>query len=206
MSHPERLRSWQKSGSRNSFSNLTNPYHLNPNLFFDTAFKKAGVTGHTFNLHAADAAFAGAVDVAILYKEQAAKAGINIKVIREPNDGYWSDVWLKKEWCFSYWWGRPTEDWMFSTTYAANSNWNEGFWKNDRFNELLKTARAELDEKKRREMYVEMQRIVRDEGASVIPLFPSDIMATTTKLKHENVAANIEMDGCKLPERWWFES
>jgi len=168
--------------------------------------KKAGVTGHTFNLHAADAAFAGAVDVAILYKEQAAKAGINIKVIREPNDGYWSDVWLKKEWCFSYWWGRPTEDWMFSTTYAANSNWNEGFWKNDRFNELLKTARAELDEKKRREMYVEMQSIVRDEGASVIPVFPSDIMAATSKLKHENVAANIEMDGCKLPERWWFES
>ena len=113
---------------------------------------------------------------------------------------------MGKEWCFSYWWGRPTEDWMFSTTYAAGANWNESFWKNERFNKLLKDARAELDEKKRRDMYVEMQRIVRDEGGSVIPLFPSDIMAATTKLKYENVAANIEMDGCKLAERWWFES
>ena len=44
------------------------------------------------------------------------------------------------------------------------------------------------------------------EGGSVIPLFPSDIMAATKKLKFENVAANIELDGCKLPELWWFES
>lgn len=168
--------------------------------------RKSGATDYTFNLHAADAAFPGAVDVAILYKEHAAKAGINMKVIRVPNDGYWSDVWMKKEWCFSYWWGRPTEDWMFSTTYSADSNWNEGFWKHDRFNELLKAARAELDEKKRRKMYVEMQRIVRDEGASVIPLFPSDTMAAISKLKYENVASNIEMDGLRLPERWWFES
>jgi peptide/nickel transport system substrate-binding protein len=168
--------------------------------------KKAGATDYIFKLHAADAAFPGAMDVAILYKEHAAKAGINIDVVQVPNDGYWDNVWMKKEWCFSYWWGRPTEDWMFSTTYAAGANWNESFWKNERFNKLLKDARAELDEKKRRDMYVEMQRIVRDEGGSVIPLFPSDIMAATTKLKYENVAANIEMDGGKLGERWWFES
>ena len=168
--------------------------------------KKAGLNKHTFNLHTADAAFPGAVDVAILYKEHAAKAGIDINVVREPNDGYWSDVWLKKEWCFSYWWGRPTEDWMFSTAYAADSNWNEGFWKNERFNTLLVEARAELNEQKRREMYVEMQRLCRNDGGSVIPLFPSDIMAATSRLKFDKVAANIEMDGCKLPERWWFES
>ncbi len=39
--------------------------------------KKAGLADHTFKLHAADAAFAGAVDASILYKESAAKAGIN---------------------------------------------------------------------------------------------------------------------------------
>jgi peptide/nickel transport system substrate-binding protein len=169
-------------------------------------FKKAGLKDHVFNLYAADAAFQGAVDVALLYKEQAAKAGININVIRTPNDGYWNDIWLKKEWCLSYWWGRPTEDWMLSSTYAAGSNWNEGFWKHDRFNDLLKAARTELDEKKRRGMYVEMQRIICDEGASVIPLFPSDLLAATTKLKYGKVASNIEMDGYRLHERWWFES
>ncbi len=64
---------------------------------------------------------------------------------------------MKKEWCAVFWGGRPTEDMMFSTAYAADAAWNDTFWKNKRFNELLVAARAELDEKKRRQMYVEMQ-------------------------------------------------
>ena len=49
----------------------------------------------------------------------ATKAGITIDVVREPNDGYWSNVWLKKPFCAVFWGGRPTEDMMFSTAYAA---------------------------------------------------------------------------------------
>ena len=77
---------------------------------------------------------------------------------------------MKKSWCFSYWYDRPTADWMFSTAYSADAAWNETNWKHEKFNKLLKEARTVLDEAKRREMYVEMQRIVRDEGGSVIPL------------------------------------
>ena len=76
--------------------------------------KKAGMQNHTFNLHTADIAFQGANDVASLYMDQAKKAGINIKVVQEPNDGYWSNVWMKKEFVMCYWSGRPTEDLMFS--------------------------------------------------------------------------------------------
>ncbi|MBW2059475.1 MAG: ABC transporter substrate-binding protein [Deltaproteobacteria bacterium] len=166
--------------------------------------KKAGVTGHTFKLHAAEAAFAGAIDAAILYRESAAKAGIKIKVVREPDDGYWSNVWMKKEWCMCYWGGRATPDWMFSTAYAADANWNDTFWKNERFNELLVKARAELDDAKRREMYVEMQRIVCDEGGVVVPMFADIVEAATKKLKFENFAGSMELDGMKLAERWWF--
>ena len=67
--------------------------------------KKAGLNGHAFNLHVADIGFPGSVDAAQLYKEHAAKAGININIVREPEDGYWSEVWMKKEWCAVYWGG-----------------------------------------------------------------------------------------------------
>jgi len=93
---------------------------------------------------------------------------------------------------------------MFSIGYAEGSNWNEGHLKHKRFNELLKAARAELDNAKRREMYVEMQRIVRDEGGSIIPMFANLLMATSTKVGFENVAANFDLDGLRTPERWWF--
>jgi peptide/nickel transport system substrate-binding protein len=166
--------------------------------------KKAGLKDHTFKLHTSDAAFAGAVDMAMLYKEQAAKCGIKIEVVKEPDDGYYSDVWLKKGWCFDYWWGRATEDWMFSTTYADGAAWNETHWKNERFNKLLIEARSELDEAKRREMYVEMQKLVRDEGGAIIPVYMSDLHAASTKLKFDMVGANYAWDGLRLPERWWF--
>jgi len=51
-----------------------------------------------------------AIDPAVLYKEHAAKAGIKIEVVREPDDGFLSEVWMKKNWCISYWLGRLTVD------------------------------------------------------------------------------------------------
>ena len=167
--------------------------------------KKAGLTKLEVPLSAADAAFAGAVDAAILYKEHAAKSGIDITVVREPNDGYWSNVWMKKGWGMCYWGGRPTEDLMFTTAYADGAPWNDTFWKHGRFNVLLKEARAELDDAKRREMYVEMQRIVSDEGGVVVPLFNNYVFAMSNKVQHDaKMAGNWELDGNKAMERWWF--
>jgi len=168
--------------------------------------KKAGMSGLKVELSAADAAFPGAVDAAVLYKEHAAKAGITITVVREPNDGYWANVWMKKPWSAVYWGGRPTADWMFSTAYAAGVPWNDTFWENERFNELLVEARAELDEAKRREMYFEMQRIVRDEGGVVVPLFNNYVLGLSTKIGHEKLANNWSLDGFRAIERWWFTS
>ncbi len=167
--------------------------------------KKAGLTSLSVDLSAADAAFVGAVDAAVLYKEQAAKAGININVVREPSDGYWSNVWLKKPWCMVYWGGRPTEDMMFSNSLAEGADWNESHFSHKRFNELLIAARAELDEAKRRAMYVEMQTIVNMEGGTVVPLFANYVFAMSTKVQHDaKMAGNWDMDGDKAMERWWF--
>jgi len=166
--------------------------------------KKAGMSSLKVDLSAADAAFAGAVDAAVLYKEHAAKTGIDINVVREPNDGYWSNVWLKKPWCAVYWGGRPTEDWMFSTAYADGVPWNDSYWKHERFNQLLVEARAELDDAKRREQYFEMQKIVSDEGGVVIPMFANYVMALSNKVAHDKMGANWALDGFRCIERWWF--
>ncbi|MEQ8813943.1 MAG: ABC transporter substrate-binding protein [Thalassobaculum sp.] len=166
--------------------------------------KKAGAEGLTIDLSAADAAFAGAVDAAVLYKEHAAKAGITVNVIREPNDGYWSNVWMKKGWSACYWGGRPTADWMFSTAYEAGVAWNDTYWEHEKFNKLLVAARVELDEAKRTDMYREMQTIVRDEGGVVVPMFANYVGASSTKLAHDKLAGNWDMDGHKAVERWWF--
>lgn len=166
--------------------------------------KKAGMLDHTFNLHAADAAFAGAVDAAILIKEQAKKAGIRINVVREPDDGYWSNVWIKKEWCMCYWGGRPVEDMMFSVAYAKGAPWNDTHWENKRFNELLVDARAELDTARRRALYAEMQEICRNDSGTIVPMYNQMVEGSSDKLGHGPVSGHMAMDGMRNGERWWF--
>ncbi len=167
--------------------------------------KKAGHDSITLELSASNTAFAGAIDAASLFAERARVAGIDIKVKREPDDGYWSNVWMKKPWLMSYWGGRPTEDWMFSQVYRSGADWNETYWENARFNELLIQGKVELDPAKRREIYVEMQRIVHDEGGAIIPLFMSYTQAVSKKIgMPEQIASNWGFDGEKSAERWWF--
>jgi peptide/nickel transport system substrate-binding protein len=167
--------------------------------------KKAGLSKLSIQFHAADTGFGGAIDAGQLMAASAAAAGINVEVVREPNDGYWSNVWMKKAFSACYWSGRPTENWIFSQIYAADASWNDTYWKHDKFNKLLVQGRAELDPTKRRDIYVEMQRIVNNEGGVCLPLFTSDVMAYHERLHvPEVVGANWELDGAKNSERWWF--
>jgi peptide/nickel transport system substrate-binding protein len=166
---------------------------------------KAGLTNLSVDLSASDAAFGGAVDAAVLYQNSAKGAGIDINVVREPNDGYWSDVWMKKGWVMSYWGGRPVEDQMFSTAYSEGAAWNESYWSHDRFNEILVEARAELDDNLRREMYWEMQTILNREGGSVIPMYNAFVFATKDNLEFNgDFATNWDMDGERCMELWSF--
>ncbi len=166
--------------------------------------KQAGLSSLKIDLSSSDGAYSGAVDAATLYKEHAAKAGIDINLIREPADGYWSNVWLKKPFVAVSWSGRATEDWMFSTAYAAGVAWNDSHWNHERFNKLLVEARAELDEAKRAGMYAEMQLLTRDQGGVVIPVFTSYVFAMADKVQHGPMWGNWDIDGLRLLERWWM--
>jgi peptide/nickel transport system substrate-binding protein len=167
--------------------------------------KKAGFDKLTVDLSTADKVFSGAVDAAVLMKASAAKANIEINIKREPNDGYWSNVWMKKPWSICYWGGRPTCDWMFSQAYAEGANWNDTFWSHERFNKLLLEGRGELDPAKRAEIYREMQQIVRDEGGVVVWGFANYIFALSDKVKRgPSLASNWDLDGVRYIERWWF--
>lgn len=166
--------------------------------------QKAGLSGLKVDLNTSSAAFAGAVDASLLYKEQAAKAGIDINVVRQPVDGYWDNIWLKAPWCVSFWSGRATEDLMFSVAYAENAAWNDTFWKNQEFNARLIAARTELDESKRRALYAEMQMLLSEQGGAIIPAFLNFVTAKRKNVMHGPVSNVMDLDACKAIERWWF--
>ena len=164
----------------------------------------AGVESLAVDLHVSDAAFDGAVDAAQLIRESAAKCGIDVNVVREPEDGYWDKVWGVKPWCASYWSGRPTADWMFSTAYLSTSSWNENRQKWPHFDELLLLGRAETDDAKRAKIYAEMQQMVHDEGGQIVLVWNTMLAANSKALGHGEIAGNWEVDGLRLAEKWWF--
>ena len=96
---------------------------------------------------------------------------------------------------------------MFALAFSGESHYNGSRWDNARFNELLVNARAELDEKKRGEMFGEMQRLLHDNSSMVIPVFAEYVEASSDKLNHgKKISGNTEMDGQRITERWWFDS
>ena len=165
-------------------------------------FKKAGMKDEAITLFTSEEA--GFIDVATLYAESARKAGITIKLQKEPADGYWSNVWLKQPFCNCYWGARPTADMMFSVAYSGDAKWNDTHFKHAKFDQLLLAARSELDETKRQAMYTECQQIVRDEGGSVIPFFKDYVEACSDKVAQANLSGLWETDSYKAIERWWF--
>jgi peptide/nickel transport system substrate-binding protein len=153
-----------------------------------------------------DGAFDGSVAAAQVYQADAAKAGITIRIAREPADGYWDNVWMKKPFCASYWSGRPTPDLMFSQAYAADSPWNETFWKNAKFNQLLLAARSELDHSKREQMYRDMQALVVDEGGELIPMFNNFLDGARKNLNGFQPSPAYELGGYRAIREVWLAS
>lgn len=166
--------------------------------------KKAGLDGLKIDLSAADTAFAGAVDAALLFKESAAAAGIDINVVREANDAYWEMVWRKKPFVATYFSGRPVQDLQYSLAYAEGAPWNETNWTNKRFNELLVQARVELDDVRRAGLYGEMQQLVHDDGGAIVLLFANYVSAHSKSVTHGKLATDKEIDGTKIASRWWM--
>ena len=100
---------------------------------------------------------------------------------------------------------RTGKDVMFTLAYSAGAAWNETHFNHERFNQLLIEARAELDEKRRAVLYFEMQKILRDEGGTIVPFFTNFVYAHRSNVKHEEkLTGNWPLDGSRAAERWWF--
>ena len=167
---------------------------------------KAGLESLDIELHAAEGVLTGGMETAILFKESAKAAGINIEIVRRPADGYWAEVWEQgvllrvdvgrargpRTGC-SRSDTRPKRLGTIPTGSTSASN------------QLLLEARAELDDARRHELYYEMQQIVRDDGGALIPTFFNQITGVSDRIGVPEMTSGIQpLDGCRNTSRWWF--
>src|SRR5690606_22834525 len=172
-----------------------------------TATPHVDKSGHSGPIlpRTSDVAFPGAACAAQLFQQGAARAGIQIEVQREPGEGYWTEVWNKQPFCASYWGGRPTQDSMYSTAYITGADWNDTRFFNDKFDQIVLAARAELDAGKRGEMYREAALLVRDEGGLILPMFNDFLDARREEVKGWVKDPNHETSNLRAAIRVWLD-
>ncbi|QUJ77935.1 ABC transporter substrate-binding protein [Sulfitobacter albidus] len=166
-------------------------------------YAKSGHDGSPIVLRVADGAFPGAVDAAALFQQSAEAAGIPLEIKREPNDGYWSEVWNVQPFCASYWGGRPVQDQMYATAYLSSADWNDTRWKRPEFDAMLNEAKAELDDAKRKELYSQMGRMLREEGGVILPMFNDFVDGVAANLGGWIEDPNSEMMNNKVMIKGW---
>ena len=164
---------------------------------------KSGITEATIDV--ADVA-AGLTDRSLMMQRELAKLGVNLRINRVPTDGYWSTTWLKAPMHVGSWNMRPTANMMMTIGFKSDAPWNESRWKNERFDQLLAMARAELDPAKRYEMNCEMQRLCSDNSGVLIATHGAYIDAKVTNLKGFPRVPLAPFGGMEWPEYIWLDA
>ena len=125
--------------------------------------------GLDLTLHTSDV-FPGNVELAVAFKESAAPAGIRVDIQRDPEEIYWSEIWLKVPFMTVNWLGR-IPDAALSVVFLCDADWNESNYCSPSMDQLVFKARTQADIEDRKQTYAEIQRILVDEVPEVIPVF-----------------------------------
>ena len=127
--------------------------------------------------------------LAVAYQEQAAEAGIRVNVVQTPTDGYWSEVWMKKDVSATRWNERPADQ-ALHEIYLSTAKWNESYYKDEAFDALLAEARRELDFDKRRALYVQAQEHLWETAGTLIPYHVTRLVGVSARVTSIDAVKN----------------
>ena len=97
-------------------------------------------------------------------------ANIRVKIKLLPTQQFW-EVWDKSPFGATYWWHRPLGVMVLGLAYRSGVPWNESGYSNPEFDELLAKAEGTVDVEERREVMVELEKILQEDGPLVQPIW-----------------------------------
>ena len=105
-----------------------------------------------------------------IFQQDAAQAGITVNIVTTSSDGFWTEQWMVEPFVMTCWNARLA-DAALNEIYRGGGSWNESFWNVPEFDALLDSARAEKDFDTRRGYYLEAQKMLHEEGGTIIPYY-----------------------------------
>lgn len=111
-------------------------------------------------------------DLAVVLKEQWAEAGINVDVVTLPESVYYGEGrWLEVNLGITGWGHRAYPQFYLDVMLECGAKWNETRFCSDELDAAIETAGSDLNEQDRIDAYHEVQRILIEEGAMIVPYF-----------------------------------
>lgn len=111
-------------------------------------------------------------DMAVVIKQQLAKAGFDINVQVVPESVYYGDnKWLEVPFGITGWGSRPYPQFYLNVMLECGAKWNEAHFCDQKFDALAKDAGKTLDSQKRIDDYHQIQQMLASDGPIVIPYF-----------------------------------
>ena len=99
-------------------------------------------------------------------------AGIPVRRTILPGSTYWND-WNNYPFSATEWNQRPLGVQVLALAYRSGEPWNETGFSNERFDTLLAEALSIADADRRREIMVEIETLLQDEGVIIQPYWRS---------------------------------
>lgn len=145
----------------------------------------------------------GAVEQCLFMQREGQKIGANFDVKKVATDGYWSSVWRVAPIFAAGWNMRPTANIMMTLAYKSDAAWNESKWQNETFDQTLVAVRSVTDPDRRRQMYCDLQTMIREENGSSIPLHRNFIDAVASHVKGRTTVPLNNFGGAECPVTLW---
>lgn len=131
------------------------------------------------------------------FQQQVAAAGIRVKIVTVPTDGYWSNVWMKRPATMTRWNDRPADS-ALNEVYRSGMKWNESGFKDAKFDTMLDGARSELNFERRRARYVEAQDYLWENGGTVVGFHVNLLVGAASRVKNLDAVENFSIRWHKI--------
>ncbi|MEL7253928.1 MAG: ABC transporter substrate-binding protein [Pseudomonadota bacterium] len=120
--------------------------------------------------------------MALIFQDHLAAAGIKVEIVNASADGYWSEVWMKKD-AFATSWGERPGDQALNEPFQSQAKWNESYFQDYTFDSMLRKARSSLDFFERRNYYVAAQQYLVERSGTLIPFHRTQLVGLSPRVK-----------------------
>ncbi|MCG5218557.1 ABC transporter substrate-binding protein [Streptosporangium sp. KLBMP 9127] len=162
--------------------------------------EKAGAKGLKIQLDTSAAA-AGFLEAAGVFADQARQIGLDVTAKVGNKDTYWADILNEGTICCYRSGAMPIETHL-SQRLLSGSTTNATKWARPEFDALYDKAVATADEGRRREIYLDMQRVLHAEGGFLIWGFADWLLGTAQRLHGVANAPANTLDWARFDKVW----